>query len=377
VKIAFIYDAVYPWVKGGVERRIYELSKRLAKRHEVHVFGFGWWGKYDLEFEGFKLRAVCKPGRLYKGRRRSITAALKFSLKLAPKLLKEEFDVLDCQAFPYFSFFPSKFHELFRRSRLFVTWHEFWGDYWFEYLGPAGFFGKFVERLVVKGSRRNIAVSNAVARDLRLLGVDCSVIPNGVSFGEIESCKASDFSSDVIFVGRLIREKNIDLLLESLSILKESGYRLDCTIIGEGPERAAIERKAKELGLEVCMENFLSYEEMIGRLKASKVLASPSLREGFGISVLEANACGIPAVVVKSDKSAASELIVEGKNGFLSSNNAEEFAEKLALAIENSKKMRKFCIEFAREFDWNLIAERLEVVYNLDSQLRSLDKQKP
>jgi hypothetical protein len=46
------------------------------------------------------------------------------------------------------------------------------------------------------------------------------------------------------------------LLLESLSILKESGYRLDCTIIGEGPERAAIERKAKELGLEVCMENF-------------------------------------------------------------------------------------------------------------------------
>jgi len=38
VKIAFIYDAVYPWVKGGVERRIYELSKRLAKRHEEAAF---------------------------------------------------------------------------------------------------------------------------------------------------------------------------------------------------------------------------------------------------------------------------------------------------------------------------------------------------
>jgi len=363
VKIAFIYDAVYPWVKGGVEKRIYELSKRLAKRHEVHVFGFGWWGKEDLDFEGFRLRSVCKPARLYQGGRRSIAAALKFSLNLIPKILKEKFDVLDCQAFPYFSFFPSKFHELLRKSKLFVTWHEFWGDYWFEYLGSMGIFGKIVERAVARGSRRNIAVSKTVARHLESMGISCSVIPNGVSIEEIERCRASEISSDVIFVGRLIKEKNLKLLLRSLSILKDRGYELDCTIIGEGPKRDAVEKEAKELRIDVRMENFLRYEEMIGRLKASKVLAFPSIREGFGISVLEANACGIPAVVVRSDKNAASELIVEGKNGFLSSNDAKEFAEKLVLAIENSKKMRKFCIEFAREFDWDLIAERLEVLY--------------
>ena len=365
MKIAFIYDAVYPWVKGGVEKRIYELSKRLAKKHEVHVFGFGWWGKEDMSFDGFKLRAVCKPARLYRGRRRSIFSALKFSLNLFPKLLREEFDVLDCQAFPYFSFFPSKFHELLRRSKLFVTWHEFWGDYWFEYLGFAGIFGKFVERFVAKGSKRSIAVSKTVARELSSLGIDCLIIPNGVSIEEIGRCKASEISSDVIFVGRLIREKNVDLLLESLSILKKSGYKLDCTIIGEGPERGAIEKKARELGIDVSIENFLSYEEMIGRLKASKVLAFPSIREGFGISVLEANACGIPAVVVKSNKNAASELILEGKNGFLSSNNAREFAEKLIFAVENSESMEKFCLDFARKFDWNLIAEKLEAVYDL------------
>jgi len=44
MRIAFVYDAVYPWVKGGAEKRIYELGKRLASMgHEVHVFGVKWW----------------------------------------------------------------------------------------------------------------------------------------------------------------------------------------------------------------------------------------------------------------------------------------------------------------------------------------------
>jgi len=206
-----------------------------------------------------------------------------------------------------------------------------------------GIFGKIVERAVARGSRRNIAVSKTVARYLESMGISCSVIPNGISIEEIERCRASEISSNVIFVGRLIKEKNLKLLLRSLSILKDRGYELDCTIIGEGPERDAVEKEAKELKINVRMENFQRYEEMIGRLKALKVLAFPPIREGFGISVLEAN----PAVVVRSDKNAAFKLIVEGKNGFLSSHNAREFAEKPVLAIENSKKMRKFCIEFA------------------------------
>ena len=44
MKIAFIYDAVYPFVTGGAEKRVYELAKRLAKRgHDVHWYGIGWW----------------------------------------------------------------------------------------------------------------------------------------------------------------------------------------------------------------------------------------------------------------------------------------------------------------------------------------------
>ena len=43
MKIAYVYDAVYPWIKGGAEKRVYEISKRLVERgHEVHWFGLKW-----------------------------------------------------------------------------------------------------------------------------------------------------------------------------------------------------------------------------------------------------------------------------------------------------------------------------------------------
>jgi hypothetical protein len=49
MKIALVYDAVYPWIKGGAEKRIYELGKRLAEKgHNVHVFGIKWWDGTDV-----------------------------------------------------------------------------------------------------------------------------------------------------------------------------------------------------------------------------------------------------------------------------------------------------------------------------------------
>ena len=48
MKIAYIYDAVYPWIKGGAKKRIYEIGRRLADKHEVHWYGIGWWLKDNI-----------------------------------------------------------------------------------------------------------------------------------------------------------------------------------------------------------------------------------------------------------------------------------------------------------------------------------------
>ena len=66
MKIAFIYDAVYPWVKGGAEKRVYELATRLAKRgHDVHWYSIGWWwtenNRTDIKMDGIQLHGVSEP----------------------------------------------------------------------------------------------------------------------------------------------------------------------------------------------------------------------------------------------------------------------------------------------------------------------------
>jgi hypothetical protein len=110
MKIAIVYDVIYPYVKGGVEKRVWELAVRLTHRgHELHLFGMKFWdGDGILIREGVFLHGVCPAQKLYVGGRRTIWQALHFSMRLVSPLLKERFDILDCQQFPYFSSFSAK-----------------------------------------------------------------------------------------------------------------------------------------------------------------------------------------------------------------------------------------------------------------------------
>ena len=77
MKIVFIYDAIYPWIKGGVEKRIYEIGRRLAKKgYDIHWYGIAWWfndvKKLIIENDGILLHGVCKPMELYVNGKRSI-----------------------------------------------------------------------------------------------------------------------------------------------------------------------------------------------------------------------------------------------------------------------------------------------------------------
>ena len=204
MKIAYVYDAVYPWVKGGAEKRIYEISKRLVQKgHEVHWYGLKWWeGEKDIVVkDGIHLHGIGRWDNLYVNGRRSIKEGLYFGFKTLTGL-KGDFDVIDCQEFPYFSCFSAKVHSLLNKSKLVITWHEVWGDYWFEYLGKKGIFGWSVEKLTTKLTEGNVAVSERTKEDLERIGVKggVHVIPNGIDFGRIEKVKPSEEESDVIFL---------------------------------------------------------------------------------------------------------------------------------------------------------------------------------
>lgn len=355
MKIAFVYDAVYPWIKGGVERRIYEIGRRLSRKHEVYWLGLRWWNNKNMELDGILLRGVGEKKTLYVNGRRSIWEAIYFGLKTLSGF-KDNFDSIDVQAFPYFSCFSSKIHSIVKKSVLAITWHELWGNYWFEYLGAKGFLGWAVERAVCKLTNRHIAVSSMTRRSLERIGVKAEVIPNGIDFERIRKTEKCGEESDVIFAGRLIREKNVDLLIRAVRLLKDSFADIKCVIIGDGPEKEALKKLSEDLGISsnIVFKGFLDdHNEVISYMKSSKVFVLPSTREGFGIVVLEANACGLPVVTVKHVRNAACDLITENSNGLICPPSAEEIMKRILEAM--GRDMRSECFENAANYDWNKI----------------------
>lgn len=373
MKIAFIYDAVYPWVKGGAEKRVYELAKRLALRgHEVHWYSIGWWwtenDHNDILMDGIKLHGVSDPISLYSEDRRSIKEALIFSLKLLRPLLKDSYDVVDCQGFPFFSCFTAKIHSGLGKSNLIITLHEVWGDYWYTYLGKPGIFGKIVERAMLSLTNNIITVSEKTKKDLKKIkkSEKSVIIPNGIDFNHIVEIKPSIEESTIIFAGRLIKEKNVDFLIQSIATVKEKIPEITCLIIGNGPERSKLENLVIDLKLKdnVIFKDFMDdYDDLIGYMKSSKVLVLPSTREGFGMVVIEANACGIPVVTVNHHMNAASDLVIDGVNGFKTQLETSDMASKIIKSIESHNEFRNNCIEMSRGYDWEIIVDSLENFY--------------
>jgi glycosyltransferase involved in cell wall biosynthesis len=383
MKIAFIYDAIYPYIKGGAELRIWELSKRLTERgHEVHLFGMKFWdGNEVIKRDGFFLHGVCKAKKLYTQEgKRSITQALYFSLKLLNPLMKgeEDYDVINCEAFPYFPCFTAKFYSLMRGRKPFViTWHEVWRDYWYHYLGrKKGIIGIIVEKLTSKLTKSNIAVSNLTKKKLLKIGVeekDIQVIENGIDLEKIKKVKPLSHEEkkfDIIFFGRLIKEKNLDVLIKAIFQLRKKIPNVKVAIIGEGPERKKLENLAKKLKLRKNIK-FLGFfenqEDVFSIMKSSKIFVLPSTREGFGIVALEANACGLPVITPEHEMNASSELIKNGRNGFKGKLSEKFLVEKIIFLLENEhlrKKMSEEAKKFSQDYSWEKISEKLENYYS-------------
>ena len=100
-------------------------------------------------------------------------------------------------------------------------------------------------------------------------------------------------------------------------------------------------------------------------MKSSKIFIFPSTLEGFGIVVVEANACGLPAVVVKAKYNGSSWLVEHGKNGFVCQLNEEEVSKNIIRILINnsSREMQKVCIDLAEKYDWDKIVDEIEEVY--------------
>lgn len=370
MRIAIVSDAVYPYNKGGKEKKIYEITTNLASfGHDVHVYTMKWWPERIRikKEQGVYLHAISPFYPLYTGKRRSFKEAIFFSLHCFA-LLKEKFDIIDVDHMPHLVIFPIKIICLLKRKKLFVSWNEVWGkNYWEKYIGKLGIPAYYIEKASAALPDRIISISDLTTAKLknefkRIDGV--YTVPMGINYQEIAGIQSSDRKTDVIFAGRLLDNKNVNILISAIAYLKDVCPSITCTIIGEGPERANLEQLIREYSLEkqIKIIDFLPRpQQLYAMLKSSKVFAFPSTREGFGIVVLEANACGIPAVVADHPDN-ASRYLVQPDTGSVVKLDAKLFAEAILRHIQTDSNSGTIS-RSVRDYDWKTIAVKTLEVY--------------
>lgn len=371
MRVAFVSNVVYPFVTGGAEKRIHEIGTRLAADgHDVTVYGRHFWdGPAEYEYEGMTLRAVAPEADLYDGERRSIGEALDFAARLVPTvrrhLREDEHDVVVASVFPYFPVLSTKLTSIGTATPVVTTWHEVWREYWDEYLGALAPFGKLAEHVTARTPQQPIAVSGITADRLAGIGpnrADIRVVPNGIDTEQIRQAPKPASGFDILFAGRLIEHKNVDLLLKAFDRVA-ADRDVTLGIIGDGPAKSELETVREQLthGDDVTMLGFLDeYEDVLGHMRAADVFCSPSSREGFGLTYAEAMAADCTVIAADHPDSAADEVI--GDAGYFVDLTTDALTATLRETIDGARPDTAPTTR-AADYDWDKVAGQAARAY--------------
>jgi glycosyltransferase involved in cell wall biosynthesis len=368
--LALVSDAIYPYNRGGKEQRYYEFTQRIADRAEVHVYTMHWWpGPRVLAEQAVTFHAISRLIPLYsKDCRRSISQAIVFAFGCM-RLLSCRFDVLEADHMPYLQIPVLRIVTMLRRKRFVVTWHEVWGPaYWRQYLGPLGRVAWFIEWLAMRLPDHIIAASPQTAERLRsILGARTSitVAPNGIDLEAVNCALPSSATTDLVVVSRLLPHKRIDMLLDVVALLHARGFRVTCRVIGDGPERMKLQQKAIADGVADAVDfrhDVREQKDVYSLVKAAKIFVFPSSREGFGIAVLEALACGVPVVTTSAVDNLSQHLVARSLRGVVCAPSAAAMADAVSQLLSESGAYSGDAElgSWLSEYSWESMVARVE-----------------
>jgi glycosyltransferase involved in cell wall biosynthesis len=389
MKISFIYDCAYPSSKGGAEKRIYDFAKHLAKYVEVEIISMRWWTSIDsFKSENIKYYSICPKIQLYNGKgRRKILPGILFGIKTFFYILKTDSDIIDLEVFPYFPLIFARFAVSLKKKKpkIIGYWSECLGKQaWRRYSKYLWIWGFFLEKLCAKSSDINIANSEFTKNRLKsfLIKNNNDVIvlnPILIDISGIQRAKRNqNLIYDIIYFGRLISHKNVDKIIKLVDKLVNNDHGIKALIIGNGPSESFLKQIVKQFNL----SNYISFidfvedhNNLLSLIKTAKIYILPSEREGFGISVIEANACGLPVLILDFPDNASKELIFNGKNGFICKDEKDLY-EKVIFVLNkyNYAKMSKRSMETAMRFNFvnviNRIVSTYKNIYKLNYDLK-------
>jgi glycosyltransferase involved in cell wall biosynthesis len=236
--------------------------------------------------------------------------------------------------------------------------------------GPASYV-YLAERMAAPVYRNTpmAVVSESTRQELVDLGFPSAnivIVPNAVNGEVYKPSKDPEPVRPLIgHLGRLKKYKSVDHLLRAFQIVLKEFPDVRLKIIGDGDFRPELERLASELGIagQVGFTGYLSEADKVRQLHQMTVAVNCSAKEGWGLTVIEANACGVP--VVASDVPGLRDSVVNEKTGLLYEfGNIEQMAQKISLILRDENlrhRMRADALEWGRSFNWEESAKKMIV----------------
>ena len=344
---------------GGAEVHLHEIFGRLARRgHHVSLLVSGFPGApARAEVDGMD---VHRTG----GRHGYTLAAAPYYRR---HLAREGFDVLveDLNKVPLFS-------PLWSRSPVVLLVHHLFGATAFrEASAPFAAATWLFERPIPLVYRKlpTQAVSESTADDLVARGLrreDITVIHNGVDLHFFRPDPSVERATKPTFlsVGRLKKYKRIDHAVEAVARLKSRGVAVRLIVAGKGDDEPRLRETVDRLGVadRVHFEGFVSEERKRELLRTCWATVQPSPKEGWGITNVEAAACGTPTVA--SDSPGLRESVLDGRTGLLYPHgDVDKLADALAKLASDRNLVDRFGVEarrFAEGFSWDSAADKTE-----------------
>ncbi len=342
---------------GGAETHLHEILERLAAwGHEVVLLCGGW--------PGCPPRVVRNGVEIHRVGTRQ-TFALHARRYWERHLAARRFDILyeDINKMPLFTTRWSG------PQRVVVVVPHLFGGAAFQELNPLLAAAVWCSERPIPWMYRGVpfqAISESTADDLVARGIPrplVAVIPPGVSFDHYTPDPAARAPHPTFaYLGRLKRYKGVDLVIRAFAALGRADAVLE--IAGAGDFRPSLEAlvRSLDLGPRVRFLGFVSEAEKLALLRRSWAVALASPKEGWGLTNVEAEACGTP--VVASDSPGIRESVRRGETGFLTPHGdipaMAEALDRLAASPALVASMGRQARAFAETFTWDRCARATE-----------------
>jgi glycosyltransferase involved in cell wall biosynthesis len=335
---------------GGAEVFTREVAERWVKRgHEVTLFTSEFSNcKREEILEG--VRVVRRGGRFW--------VYLRAKSFYRSRFRREGFNVVvdEINTRP---FFAPKFVR--NGEQVVGLIHQLAREYWlYETPFPLSYLGYyFLENRWLRNYADvpMVTVSESTQQELVKLGFNrVYIVPEGLNFEPLRRVPEKVRHPVVVFVGRLRRAKRPDHAIRAFRIVREKFPCSELWVVGDGYFREDLESLA---GVGVNFLSGLSDAERRELIQRAWILVNPSVREGFGLNVIEAGALGTPCVAY--DVAGLRDAVIDKKTGLLAkAADVDDLSKKMIFVLKNEtlrKELSENALALSRRFSWDETAE--------------------